>query len=101
MLLKNLWKRGFGWDEDIDGPERELSITFLVSMFRLENIYFNRSVKPVRMLSGILSQSSFLMPQMRLLEHVRIFSGKWKVVCMNRFWLHQKAEYPHSNRCLY
>ena len=46
MLLKNLWKRGFRWDEDIDGPERELLITFLVSMFRLENIYFNRSVKP-------------------------------------------------------
>ena len=46
MLLKNLWKRGFGWDEDIDGPERELLITILVSMFRLENIYFNRSVKP-------------------------------------------------------
>ena len=46
MLLKNLWKRGFGWDEDIDGPERELLIEFLISMFRLENIYFNRSVKP-------------------------------------------------------
>ena len=46
IILKNLWKGGFGWDEDIGGPEKEKLIKFLVSMFRLEDIDFNRSLKP-------------------------------------------------------
>ena len=44
--MKGLWKGGFGWDEDIGGPEREKLIQFLVSMFKLEDVDFNRCLKP-------------------------------------------------------
>ena len=46
IILKGLWKVGFGWDEDIGGPEREKLIQFLVSMFKLEDVDFNRCLKP-------------------------------------------------------
>lgn len=47
ILLKDLWRRKFDWDDEIIGDVKEHIISFFKEMFELEMLSFRRCLKPV------------------------------------------------------
>jgi len=63
MLLKNLWKRNLQWDEEINEHDRESVVSFFEDIFEIEDISFERCLKPDQSVGNpVLIQIVLTMP---------------------------------------
>lgn len=46
ILMKRLWQKGLDWDDELKGEEKRKFQEFFISMFDLEDISFDRCIKP-------------------------------------------------------